>query len=228
MHGTDSNETLLVVIEFRIGGSLRFLSHAETLKLFRRAFARAGLPLKYTQGFNPHPRMSLPLPKSVGLQTEDDLLCVQIETLRSSFDSGRFKSVLAEELPSGCELTAVSLAPPRISFQPSAAAYAFPLAPHHLDPQLNSRIARLMASRTLTLQRRLDAKGNTREIDVRPFLRSVELRDDEVVVTAEVTPTGSIRPDEIAELLEFDAAHLAGPVTRRSVQWRQTGRTPNS
>ena len=210
-----------------MGGSLRFLSHAETHKLFRRAFARAGLPLKYTQGFNPHPRMSLPMPKSVGLQTEDDLLCAQVETSCSSFDEERFKTVLAEELPSGCELVRVRLAPLRTSLQPVAATYAFPLTPRHLDPQLSSRIARLMASRTLTLQRRLDAKGNTREVDVRPFLRSVELRDNEVVVTAEVTPAGSIRPAEIAELLEFDTAHLAGPVTRRSVQWCQTGRSPN-
>ncbi len=65
-------------IRFRIGGALRFLSHAETARLWQRACTRAALPVRYSQGFNPHPRMSLPLPRPVGVAADEELLVVKL------------------------------------------------------------------------------------------------------------------------------------------------------
>ncbi|MBW7991664.1 MAG: DUF2344 domain-containing protein, partial [Planctomycetes bacterium] len=62
-----SNETIMLVIKFRIGGPLRFISHAQTLSVFQRACVRAGIEIRYSQGFNPRPRLSLPLPRPVGV-----------------------------------------------------------------------------------------------------------------------------------------------------------------
>jgi radical SAM-linked protein len=215
---------MLVVIKFRIGGSLSFLSHAETLRLFQRAFVRAGLPLTHTRGFNPHPKISLPLPRSVGIQTRDDLLCLHVETSPSCFDAESFKNALAQELPPGCDLVSVSPAPPGTSFQPAMAAYAFQLKPECLSPDLKDTIDGLMQTQALNVRRRLDAKGNIRNVNVRPFLHSIELHGNEVVVTCKVTPSGSIRPDEIFGLLGLRTADLAGPVCRKCVQWRQTAK----
>jgi len=67
---------------FRIGGLLRFLSHAETLRVCQRACARAGVPVKHTMGFNPHPRLSLPLPRSVGVESDDELLVLWLSVER--------------------------------------------------------------------------------------------------------------------------------------------------
>lgn len=73
------NETMLLAVRFKVEGSLRFLSHAETLRLFQRACVRAGLALRYSEGFNPHPKLSLPLPRSVGVESDDELLCLWVE-----------------------------------------------------------------------------------------------------------------------------------------------------
>ena len=70
---------MLLVVRFKIEGRLRFLSHVETLKLFQRACARAGLQVRYSEGFNPRPRLSLPLPRPVGVESQDELLCVRVE-----------------------------------------------------------------------------------------------------------------------------------------------------
>ena len=78
MHIVASNETILLVMKFRIGRSLRFLSHAETLSLFQRACVRAGIDLCYSQGFNPRPKLSLPLPRPVGVESDDELLAVRV------------------------------------------------------------------------------------------------------------------------------------------------------
>ncbi len=74
-----SNETMLLAVRFKVEGSLRFLSHAETLRLLQRACVRAGLALRYSEGFNPHPKFSLPLPRPVGVESEDELLCLWVE-----------------------------------------------------------------------------------------------------------------------------------------------------
>ena len=67
-------QNMSVIVKFGIKGNLRFLSHAETIRLFERACVRAGIKLVYSQGFNPHPKLSLPLPRTVGVESDDDLL----------------------------------------------------------------------------------------------------------------------------------------------------------
>ncbi len=58
---------LKIQYQFLRDERLRFLSHLNQHRLFQRAFRRANLPLAYSQGFNPHPRMSFALAMSVGL-----------------------------------------------------------------------------------------------------------------------------------------------------------------
>jgi radical SAM-linked protein len=216
---------MLVAIKFRIRGDLRFLSHAETLRLFQRSCLRAGFRLRYTQGFNPRPILSLPLPRSVGIETEDDLLCLRLEPRRHTDDTGsdsfvpeQFKTRLSEQLPPGCRILDVSLAGPNASFRPLMATYVLTLRGEHPD---SGSIKRLLAAETLNLQRRLDAKGTTRNVDVRPFLKSIELRDDTIVVECKISPEGSIRPDEILELLQLNMEKLAVPIRRTNVQWQR-------
>ena len=51
-----------------------FISHLDLMRLFQRAFKRAGLPLTHTQGFNPRPSVSIALPLSVGVESGCELL----------------------------------------------------------------------------------------------------------------------------------------------------------
>lgn len=231
MHITVTNENMLVAIKFRIGGGLRFLSHAETLRLFQRACLRAGVRLQYTRGFNPRPRLFLPLPRSVGIQTDDDLLCLRLAPREDLDDTGRppttsvdaehFKAGLHEQLPRGCQLLDVSLTKANASFQPSLATYVLTVRSEYLNRKLiKATVKRLLASETLNLQRRVDAKGTTRNVDVRPFLKSIELRDEALVVQCKISSDGSIRPDEILKLLRLNIEKLAAPIRRTNVQFQ--------
>lgn len=53
---------------------LKFLSHQELMRLWERGLCRAGLPLAYSQGFSPHPRLCLALPLPVGATGEGELM----------------------------------------------------------------------------------------------------------------------------------------------------------
>ena len=59
---------------FEKTGSAVWMSHLDLMRLFQRAFKRAGLPLKHTQGFNPRPSVSIALPLSVGVESVCELL----------------------------------------------------------------------------------------------------------------------------------------------------------
>ena len=56
-----------------------WISHLDLMRLFQRAFKRAGLPLTHTQGFNPRPSVSIALPLSVGVASHCELLDFELE-----------------------------------------------------------------------------------------------------------------------------------------------------
>lgn len=59
---------------FEKKGNAIWISHLDLMRLFQRAFKRAGLPLTHTQGFNPRPSVSIALPLSVGIESLCELL----------------------------------------------------------------------------------------------------------------------------------------------------------
>ena len=65
---------------FEKTGSAVWISHLDLMRLFQRAFKRAGLPLKHTQGFNPRPSVSIALPLSVGVESKCELLDFELDT----------------------------------------------------------------------------------------------------------------------------------------------------
>ena len=214
-----------MLIKFKIRGNLRFLSHAETIKVFQRACVRAGITAAYSQGFNPRPRLSLPLPRSVGVETEDDLLCLRI---KRAPNESRIRAELSAQLPEGFELLSVSVAKAKTSFQPSAATYVFAVRREYLNEKLKAAIERLLASESLLVNRELYLGRDTRyEIrdtkikDVRPFLKTIELRGRNIAVECKISSAGSVRVDEILRLLELDVEKLAAPIRRTSVKWQK-------
>lgn len=64
---------------FEKTGSAIYISHLDLMRLFQRAFKRAGLPLTHTQGFNPRPSVSIALPLSLGVSSECELLDFDLE-----------------------------------------------------------------------------------------------------------------------------------------------------
>jgi radical SAM-linked protein len=212
---------MLVLTTFTMGGTLRFLSHAETLSLFQRAFVRAGIKLRYSRGFNPRPKISLPLPRSVGVQAEEDLLCTWLDDSPSAFDPERFRLDLLAHLPQGLHVNSVRTVQDSTSFHPQSATYVFDIRPDCLTPELTAKAENLNNARTLLVARRNQAKGRTRNIDLRPFLEHVELGQNHIAVRCKITDNGSARVAEILEMLGVSVECLDSPVRRTDVKWRQ-------
>lgn len=69
-------------------GRAKYISHLDLMRTFQRAFARAKIQIKHTEGFNPHPFVSIALPLSVGFSSECEIL-----------EFGLMGDVPAEEVP---------------------------------------------------------------------------------------------------------------------------------
>jgi len=219
-----SNETILLVIKFKIGGNLRFLSHAETVKVFQRACVRAGIKIQYSRGFNPRPKLSLPLPRSVAVESDDDLLCLRVnrdlgEPCSTDYES-RIKTMLSSQLPEDLEFVSVSIAKANEAFRPYLATYVLKVKPDYLNEKLRTRIKDVLASECIILKRTIyTKKSKFKDLDVRGFLKNIELDDGVIVVECRISSAGSIRVDEILKLLRLDEEKLAAPIRRTNVQW---------
>jgi len=220
---------------------LRFLSHAETLRVFQRACVRAGVQIAYSRGFNPHQRMSLVLPRSVGVESDDELLCLWLKEGRTGIDAEPLKAAL----PAGIEIISVKTSEAKNIPEPISARYVMKVRGQSVDDGTRRKISEIMASDKFIIERRtgdprrfaspasasLDASrgrpkrsggGETKPVDIRPFLETIKAEPGEVTVDCKISPAGTIRVDEILSLLQLKTVDLAGPVRRTDVKWKGT------
>ena len=113
-----------LTVDFSIQGDSAYLSHQETLKMFQRALVRASIPLVFSMGFNPHPHLSIPFPRSVGTQSFQDKLCATIEPPETMSEKDLLLRI-QNELPAGCSIIEVQSVPGKCLFHAQSARYVF-------------------------------------------------------------------------------------------------------
>ena len=77
---------------------MKFISHLDLMRLFMRAVRRAGLPIKMTEGFSPHPKISLKRALKLGVESDNEEATF---VLRETISPQEFKQRLQKQLPEG-------------------------------------------------------------------------------------------------------------------------------
>jgi radical SAM-linked protein len=90
-----------VNFNFSKKGLMRYISHLDLMRLFMRAMRRAGLPLKMTEGFSPHPKLSLKRALKLGLESDKEEATI---VLRFPVEPDDFKNRLQRQLPEGIKI----------------------------------------------------------------------------------------------------------------------------
>jgi radical SAM-linked protein len=186
------------------------------MRLFQRACVRAGVQIAYSQGFNPHQRMSLVLPRSVGIESDDEILCLWLKEGQTEIDTESLK----RELPNGIEIVSVETSQAKNIPEPISARYIMKVQGQKIDDGVRKHITDMLASDKVVVNRRTGEDSRTKPVDVRPFLESIKAEQGQVAVDCKITPKGTIRVDEILGLLQLKTADLTGPVKRTGVQWK--------
>jgi radical SAM-linked protein len=212
-------------IKFAKRGKVRFVGHRDVARAFERAFRIVTLPIAFTQGFSPRPRVSFGLALSVGHESEAEYLDVE---LSEAVDLAVMDE-LSDALPEGIEVRgAAPLADraPALQEAVTAVEWEMEVSGARAEGPAPLVVARLaaaaMASPSLRVTR--TRKGREAEQDIRPALRRVGVlgaTEHGVLLGFEVsTQPVSVRPGELL-------AALGGDLTARRVlrtgQWIERG-----
>ena len=188
-----------VRLRFAKRGKIRFVSHRDVARAFERALRIAGLPVAYTAGFAPRPKLSFGLALGVGYESDAEYLDVE---LRDPADPGALPGALDAGLPPGLAVRgAAALAPRAPALQESVTTVAYELTPSGLAAgPLAAATAALQAAATLPVA--TTRKAQPVVVDVRPSLRHLAVDPDGHRVTVEVsTQPRPARPPEILAAL---------------------------
>ncbi len=195
-------------IGFSRTGAIRFLSHLEMMRMWERALRRARWRLLYSQGFHPHPKISLAAPLAVGVASECELLEVYLEEPRPVDEAAR---ELFGQMPQGVEVRSVEEVPvdaPPLQRLLTASEYRV-VCPSGISlDDVRRGAARLLAADSLPRERAKE--GRVRSYDLRPMIRSLEAENGGgrpvlwMVLRADAQGAG--RPDEVLKEMGLDPA----------------------
>jgi radical SAM-linked protein len=193
-------------VRFSRGEELKFISHLDIIRLWVRALRRARIPLEYTEGFSPHPRISLAVPLSVGITAANELMDISITKVVSPH---WFVETVNQQLPDGLrvlEATPISPNVPSLQSQVRFTQYQVEVKTDKSEEEVKTAIDNLLATESLpwhherdTGRKSYDLRGLIDDIwliESQPALRvlGMRLRCDE---------TGSGRPEQVALALGF-------------------------
>ena len=157
-------------------GRLRFVGHLDFMRTMHRAMTRAGIPLAYSQGFNPHPHMSFAGPLTLGWDGLGEIM--EIKTEKDISDTELLQS-LSRELPEGIRLLGCQTLDekePPIMAKIQAAAYRIDL-PEERD--WTEPVNEFLSQESIRLTKIGKIKGRKQEVEVevRPWIYSWTLTD---------------------------------------------------
>lgn len=194
-------------LRFSKTGRAVYISHLDLMHTMQRAFSRAGYALKYSEGFNPHPQISIALPLSVGAASRCELMDFK---LREDADLAQLPGRLTAVMPEGIEILE--------AYEPErkTAALKWLQVEGVFEYDARDPAAMAEALRAFYEQESIVITKKTKrgmgETDIRPGIRSIAFQAgaESVSVAAVVSaqePT--INPELLAEALRQKAPELA-------------------
>ena len=176
-----------VRIRFSKVGSLQFISHLDLNRTMKTVMIRAGIPIKYSEGFNPHPKMVFALPLSIGAESVTELLDFKITRPMSK-----------EEL-----ITRLNNAfPPEMrvldAYQPDIKFVSIRYDEYELENDEDFSLAPLEQDEIVLLKR---TKSGEKLTDIKPMIHSYKKEGNKLTCVLSASPDQYLNPDYIAKVL---------------------------
>jgi len=195
-----------ICVTYSRGEELKYISHLDIMRLWHRALRRAGMPVAYSQGFNPQPRISIAAPLAVEVTSEGELMDVFLER-RVSLDF--FSKVVSGELPRGMEIVGLKESWPRLPSLQSQLRFAEYRVQVECerDPQaVNEAIRALLEKESLPWEHARG--GSMHRYDLRLLIDDIWVighRRSEYTLGMRLRngPSGSGRPDQAILAIGF-------------------------
>ncbi len=211
-------------IAFSKHGKVRFTSHRDVARIWERALRRSELPVTYSEGFNPRPKLSFGLALSTGHESNGEYIDVDLDPARvADLDIDSLAGLLTTHLPVGLTATGVVVVDRRMpSLQQAVTSCTWQIDVRDVDPVIvEASIDRLLGCDEVTVTR--ERKGKEVTDDLRPAVLSLAVVspfEDGVRLIAELgTQPRSARVSEVLSALD---PPLVEHRVLRLHQWIQT------
>jgi len=194
-------------IRFSRGEEIKFISHLDIIRLWQRAFIRAGIEIAFSGGFTPHPRISLAAPLPLGVTSEAELMDVYI--IRGVAPH-YFVDAMNQQMPQGMRVLKVhpiSSALPSLQSQVSEAEYRVVVDTRKGPQNINYAIQSLLALDHLPWQHLRDTGPH--QYDLRALIKHIwviEWQSPTGVLGMRLRcdSGGSGRPEQVTAALGFN------------------------
>ena len=213
-----------VRMKYEKGWEVRFLSHLDLVRVFERALRRAELPISYSHGFHPHPKIAFGPPLSVGMTSRAEYIDMQFEQPYS----WSMINALNQVLPHGLvinEAKPIFGKTVSLSSTISQAEYLVLIGPRFKLKQIQDVISNLLEQTVLWVQRKV--KKEVRRVNIRPHILDLtaetEREGTSVRFRVRSTDTGHAKPSEVlSTLLSLSQDEVSIFPTERIEQYNET------
>lgn len=201
---------ITIRFKFERKEKLRFISHLDQQRLFQRAFRRAGMPLAYSGGFNPHPRLSFALAMSVGMLSDCEYGDIVLE---KDMDLKDFVRNLNSALPEGIQILEARKLPPRtpsLTASLQSSTYRLQVAlSETISCQEIAEIFDQYLSRAEIIVEKRNKKGKYVPKNIRPYiedLKVIEILQNKAVLemTLKYIEQQSVKPELVLETIQSE------------------------
>jgi radical SAM-linked protein len=191
-----------VRLGYRKGEAVRFISHLDLLRELERTFRRAGLPLVYSEGFSPRPRLSAGPPLALGWTSDAEWIDVALSGDWPKERLGELLDLLNASSAPGVDFVVAAAMPAKTGSLVSEIAQSgyvarFPTPPFHTGlGELEEAARSFMAATPVVVTRR--RKGRMIEADIRPLVQEIAVvAGDQLVLHLTTGSSGSVKPTEV-------------------------------
>lgn len=178
-----------VRVKFSKIGSLQFISHLDLNRTMKTVMIRAGIPIKYSEGFNPHPKMVFALPLSVGTESVTEYLDFKITTPISEKElTEKLNSAFPEEM--------------RVldAYEPSTKFTDIKYAEYVLENEEDFSLQALENESIVILKK---TKSGEKETDIKPLIKSYKKEGNRLTLVLSASPDSYLNPDYVAKLISI-------------------------
>ncbi|MBT96199.1 MAG: hypothetical protein CL431_09540 [Acidimicrobiaceae bacterium] len=205
-------------------GKIRFASHRDIAKVWERSLRRAEIPLVYSEGFHPRPKISFGLALPTGAESECEYLDFHLDDKK--YENSKIVAipeVLTTILPEGIEITGmVKMQNKYVSLQQSVTSTTWEIEVEENKEFVDEWVDHVLSSEELIIKR--TRKGKEVVDDIRPYIREISVGQGDLnrsTLQAELkTQPRSLRP---SEFLASAQPNLTMARLRRLKQFIDTG-----
>lgn len=186
-----------MLVVFSQTGGLKYIGHLDVMRAMQRALRRSDLPVKYSQGFNPHIILGFAAPLSVGTEGLREVMEVPLEC---DVPTQCFLDTLNQALPPLIRcVCAREVGDSHASPMALCAAARYSITPLEEKEKFLAAVSGFMAKTSIPAMRK--SKKGMVEIDIRPLIYNLIAREDHADAVLALAESGTCKPEILVQSL---------------------------